>query len=394
MEPRRAPQALIVERAGRHRLDLGRDVHALFGLVFDATTLDGARDHLLQAMAQHERCFLSTPNINFAMAAQRDPTFRDSVRRSDFSVPDGAPIVRIARWMGLPLTERVAGSDLFAALRHGGRTPPIRVYFFGGPPGVSAAASEVLRQEGQGMTGVGGEEAGWGDVASMSSPELLARMAQAEPDLISVALGAKKGQAWIEHNRERLPPAVVSHLGAVVNFVAGRVQRAPALWQRLGLEWLWRIVEEPGLWQRYAGDGWALLRVVATKVWPWRRALAQHADVARVPAQWQRQLATGHSLYALSGALTASAIDPLRALWHADLQAGLTLRLNLREVSHVDSAFLGLAAMVQAWQGGALIDDPHACSAWVRQTFEAHGVDDLLAHTAGSATATAASPLP
>jgi len=79
-----------------------------------------------------------------------------------------------------------------------------------------------------------------------------------QADFLVVALGAKKGQAWILHNLEHLQVPVVSHLGAVVNFVAGTVQRAPAAWQRAGLEWLWRIKEEPALFGRYWNDGLAL----------------------------------------------------------------------------------------------------------------------------------------
>ncbi len=383
--PRQAvtPAQWRVQRPGRYTLDLSRDVHALLGLVFDATTLQGACTHLLGAVDRREPCFLSTPNANFAMAGLRDTEFRNSVRRSDYSVADGKPIVTIARWMGIPLTERVAGADVFAALReaHAGRQP-LRVYFFGGPPGASAAACEVLNAEQRGMLGVGSDEGGFGDVAAMSSTAVRERIAQARPQLISVALGAKKGQAWIELNRAHLPPAVVSHLGAVVNFVAGSVQRAPLVWQRFGLEWVWRIRQEPGLWRRYFDDSRALLGYVGQRIAPWvlrRRRL--DPQLASAPATLARTVTANTVDYELKGAWTAGKLPALRAQLTEDLQAGHRVTLRLAGVSHVDSAFLGLVAITQAWQGGTMVEDGPQCAPWVRQTFFAHGVEDLLAHT-------------
>ncbi|MCD8512378.1 MAG: WecB/TagA/CpsF family glycosyltransferase, partial [Nitrincola sp.] len=102
---------------------------------------------------------------------------------------------------------------------------------------------------------------GRGDVASMSTPEIIEKINLSQADFLVVSLGAKKGQAWILHNLDKIQVPVVSHLGAVVNFVAGTVKRAPKVWQKLGLEWLWRIVEEPYLWKRYASDGFAALKM-------------------------------------------------------------------------------------------------------------------------------------
>lgn len=250
------------------------------GLPFDVMDTQGAAERLSGAMRDGQRLFLSTPNLNFLVAAQRDEAFRASVLASDLSVADGMPVVWLARLQGTPLPERVAGSSLFDLLRRGagqqvlGR--PIKVYFFGGPPGVAERACAVLNAEhaaGRGhMRGVGAQCPGFGPVGAMSPPEAIAAINASGADFLVVALGAQKGQAWIMHNLDRLTVPVVSHLGAVVNFVAGTVQRAPLAWQRLGLEWLWRIRQEPQLFRRYWSDGWALLRLVARAVAQRRRA--------------------------------------------------------------------------------------------------------------------------
>lgn len=240
------------------------------GLPFDVVTTSEAVNRVSSAIQQQQRLFFSTPNLNFLVMALQDEAFRQSVLASGLSLADGMPVVWLSRLQGTPVPERVAGSTVFELLRAGagqssmGR--PIKVYFFGGPPGVAEKASAVLNAEhaqgGGHMVGVGAFCPGFGSVADMSTPELIAAINASGADFLVVALGAKKGQAWIMHNLDRLTVPVVSHLGAVVNFVAGTVERAPLRWQRWGLEWLWRIRQEPALFKRYWSDGWGLLHLI------------------------------------------------------------------------------------------------------------------------------------
>ncbi len=248
------------------KTDFRRPVYCLLGLPFDAVRRDDAIRRI-GAASPSQPCFLSTPNLNFLIASQRDPGFRDSVIRSDLSVADGMPLVWMARLLGVPIPERVTGSDLFEALVRGeGRA--LTVYFFGGPDGVAEAASARLNAMAGPMRCVGFASPGFGSVEQMSDPEIIAGINNSGAEFVVVALGARKGQAWIERNRNALDAPVISHLGAVINFVSGSLARAPVLLQKLGLEWLWRIKEEPALWGRYARDAWALLLLIVTRVVP------------------------------------------------------------------------------------------------------------------------------
>ena len=226
----------------------------LLGVDFDTETLSQTVERVRDAALTRRPLFLSTANVNFVVAAARNAAFHRSLVASDLCVPDGSPIVWFAKLVGLPLRERVAGADVFEALRASTGTP-INVYFFGGPEGAAARAGAVLNDENGGVRCVGYAYPGFGDVDSMSTDALLEQINAARPDFVVVALGAVKGQAWIMRNRGRLSAPVVSHLGAVVNFVAGDVQRAPRWVRRIGLEWLWRIRSEPSLFTRYAKDG-------------------------------------------------------------------------------------------------------------------------------------------
>ena len=252
--------------------DLNREVYCLAGVPFDAVDMAGAVTRIRSAIASRKRCFLSTPNLNFLIACRKDPAFRNSVINSDLSVADGMPIIWMARLLGIPLKERVAGSSLFDEIRRlGGEDgKPISVYFFGGPDGVAEQAFNMLNDEAGGMRGVGHLCPGFGSVEEMSSQGIIDKINASNADFLVVALGARKGQEWIEHNRDHLNVPVISHLGAVVNFVAGTVSRAPLWMQRSGLEWLWRIKEENGLWKRYFYDGYALLKLLVMDVLPYK----------------------------------------------------------------------------------------------------------------------------
>ena len=256
--------------SGNHaslRTDFRRPVHCILGLPFDAVSMNEVMRRIGSASVSR-RCFLSTPNLNFLIASQSNAAFRDSVIRSDLSVADGMPLVWIASLLGIPIRERVAGSDVFEALARDGETK-LKVFFFGGTPHVAEQACNRLNgMPESNLRCVGYASPGFGSIEEMSDPEMIEQINRSGADFVVVSLGAAKGQAWIEHNREALNAPVISHLGAVVKFVAGTVSRAPFLVQKLGLEWLWRIKEEPVLYRRYAVDAFALLRLLVTHILP------------------------------------------------------------------------------------------------------------------------------
>lgn len=330
--------------------DFQRDVYCLLGLPFDALTLVQAEAALLQAVRTRQRCFLSTPNLNFLISALTDTPFRDSVLRSDLSVADGMPIVWLARAFGVPITERVAGSTLFELLRTQVAIP-VSVFFFGGPDGVAQRAHEALNAGASaGMRSVGFHSPGFGTLADMSSAAVMAQINDSGADFLIVALGAKRGQTWIEHNLSRLRTPLVSHLGAVVNFVAGTVTRAPSRLGGLGLEWLWRIKEEPALWRRYASDGATFLRLLLTRVLP--GALAARRQRARrgPPLAVSVSRAGDSATLTLSGACCQPALQALRdGLTTVTSQAG-DITVALGGIDAIDHAAIGLLMLLYGHQ--------------------------------------------
>lgn len=242
-----------------------RETVCVLGLPIDAITMQDVVDRIHAAARSREKCFISTPNLNFLVNARKDPGFRASVLQSDLSVVDGISLLCAARLMGVRLPGRVSGADMFMALREHPTQKPLKVFFLGGPPGAAQRAQDVVNKENKGVICVGHDDAGFGDIESMSSVTLIDKINHCQPDFVVVSLGAIKGQAWIMRNRHRLEAPVISHLGAVVNFTAGTVQRAPRWMQRFGLEWLWRASTEPGLYKRYRDDALVLAKLLLNK---------------------------------------------------------------------------------------------------------------------------------
>jgi N-acetylglucosaminyldiphosphoundecaprenol N-acetyl-beta-D-mannosaminyltransferase len=329
--------------------DFDRDVYCILGLPFDRVSLAEASRKMRTASTTQQRCFLSTPNLNFAIACMSDAAFRNSVIQSDLSIADGMPLIWIARAIGLPVRERVAGSSVFQTLRERQEKTdsaavdgPMKVYFFGGPPGVAEAASLKLNAIPSAMRCVGFDSPGFGSIEEMSDAATIARINASDADFLVVALGAKKGQAWIQYNLARLRAPLVSHLGAVVNFVAGTVSRAPVWAQKTGLEWLWRIKEEPKLWRRYWDDGVALLQLMVTRVIPCVLASRRQAPPASdfTPAGIIGRHQDGAYVLAFPAALGEANSAPLRVALRTAALAAEPLILDCSKTHFIDSAAL------------------------------------------------------
>jgi len=360
------------------RMDFQRPVICLFGMVFDTIGLDQAVARVRDAAARGEPLMITTPNLNYVVAARTDADFRHSALHSQLCVVDGMPLVWAARALGLPLTERVSGSDLFEGLRRVKDGAPIKAYFFGGPQGAAEEACRRVNAQGGGVHCVGGQSPGFVPVETLSEPACIEPIRAAGADLVIVAVGIKKGQAWIDRNRGRLGAPVVAYFGAVVNFTAGSVRRAPRWMSRLGFEWLWRILQEPALWRRYFDDGRAALGLALRCLLPlWWRRLRAPSD----PRQGEASLtATPQgTLLRLIGHLEGPGQAPLRSALAEAARARAPIEIDMTALQDLDAHACGLLLLLHAWQRD--IGQPlqlRAVPGPVRRRLRHHGADFLL----------------
>lgn len=327
--------------------DLSRDVYGLLGIPIDGTGIAEVVHAIEQATRSKTTFLVSTANLNFLVASQSDNSFRETLLSSDLCTPDGMPIVWLARILGIPIRARVAGSDLYEALKskHAG----LKVFFFGGDEGMAEKACQTLNAETCPMKCVGSLYPGFGTIDDMSTASVIDTINEADADFLAVALGAKKGQAWLYRNQNRLRAPVRIHLGAVINFQAGAINRAPLAMQRWGLEWLWRIKEEPHLWRRYWADGLILIRLLVGRVLPLVAIKKWHSITGRdAPLRIEADDAADLKSVTLNinGDATVEHVGTATFAFREALGAGQDIAINCAGMQFVDARFIGLLLML------------------------------------------------
>jgi N-acetylglucosaminyldiphosphoundecaprenol N-acetyl-beta-D-mannosaminyltransferase len=217
----------------------------------DAVTLDGALDAIEELIGDGKGGAVYTPNVDHIVQAERHAAFRAAYDRASLALPDGAPVVWASRVLGTPIPEKVSGSDLVWPLAHRAADCGWRVFLVGGLPGAAREAANRFRERcALDVVGVDDSRVDITDPASYAP--LLERIRAARPDVVLVAFGAPKQELFIDRVRDAIRPAVAIGVGASLDFVAGRVRRAPAWMSRVGLEWFYRLCQEPRrLWRRY-----------------------------------------------------------------------------------------------------------------------------------------------
>lgn len=330
--------------------DFQRDVWCLLGLPFDAASISFASEQIFRSSVRNRQCVISTPNINFIVTALSDSDFRDTVIFSELSLLDGMPLLWIARLVGLGINEKVSGSDLFDYICKKKKPDDefLSLFFFGGEKEAARQACKNINSEGWGASCTGYLDPGFGPVEKLSEAELINEINQSQADFLIVALGARKGQLWINLNRPRLSIPVICHLGAVINFVAGKVDRAPRWMQRSGLEWLWRTCQEPVLWRRYLFDGLVVVKLLFVRVVPyiiWRKLNSDRLANSRRPVG-HLEVGSNNTIIRINGDCLHGNLDPLREVFTSALQDSNRIELDLTDVSLIDGAFLGLCQLL------------------------------------------------
>ena len=174
------------------------------------------------------------------MLAKENPALKEALAGADIVLPDGAGIVKGAAILGRPMKEKVPGIDfacgVMARLAERGGS----VYLFGAKPGVAEAAAETLRTKFPGLVISGTSDGYFSD-----DGPIIETIKDAAPDFLLVCLGAPKQELWMAKMSGKLPVGLMVGLGGSLDVFAGTVKRAPEAWQKLDLEWLYRLLKEP-----------------------------------------------------------------------------------------------------------------------------------------------------
>ncbi len=212
----------------------------VLGVGFDNVTKAEAVERALELIDAREGRYVVTPNPEIVMLAKENPALKEALAGADIVLPDGAGIVKGAAILGRPMKEKVPGIDfacgVMARLAERGGS----VYLFGAKPGVAEAAAETLRTKFPGLVISGTSDGYFSD-----DGPIIEKIKDAAPDFLLVCLGAPKQELWMAKMSGKLPVGLMVGLGGSLDVFAGTVKRAPVAWQKLDLEWLYRLLKEP-----------------------------------------------------------------------------------------------------------------------------------------------------
>lgn len=313
----------------------------VLGVPVDELTLESALERIDEFIAVGRasgKCHqIATINADFVVNALHDPDLRHILRTVDMATADGTPVVWAARLLGVPLKDRVAGADLVPALAARAAERGYSLYLLGGRPGVAARAAAILEQRYPGLRIVGVAAPQHGP-AIATDPALLEEIRRARPDILLVALGNPKQEQWINMYAADLGVPVSIGVGGTLDMIAGVTKRAPRWSHGIGLEWLFRLAQEPRrLWRRYARDGiyfsWFFLR----QWWKLRRAYPPAPEPPQPPVA---EAGPGPVL-AVIGRLEAANLGEFRARAAVALAESPLLVVDLSAATFLDSAALG-----------------------------------------------------
>lgn len=221
------------------RVPLG-SIHA------DVIDFNGAVDRIVALCRAGQGGSVVTPNVDHVVMAEHNAALKAAYDGASLSLVDGKPLVWLAQAMNQPLPGKISGSDLIRPLVARAAQEGLRCFFLGGMEGIAQRAADILVAEHPGLIVAGCYSPPFGFEKNPEQDQAVVDVvAAAKPDLVFIALGAPKQELWWHKHQQALAPAVGLGIGASLDFIAGVVTRAPSWMSDAGLEWVYRLVQEP-----------------------------------------------------------------------------------------------------------------------------------------------------
>ena len=238
----------------------------VLGVHVSAVSMAEAVTEIERWVTEDQRRYVCVTGVHGVMESRRDPTLQRIHNDSGLTTPDGMPLVWCARAAGFGGVERVYGPDLMLEVCRAGVQAGWRHYFYGGAPGVAEQLADRLSRRFEGLAVAGTWCPPYRELRDDEVDEVVARVNASGADIVWVGLSTPKQERWMAAFRERLAAPVLLGVGAAFDFHAGRVRQAPALLQRAGLEWAFRLAVEPGrLWRRYLRNNPAFVAAIVRR---------------------------------------------------------------------------------------------------------------------------------
>ncbi len=234
----------------------------ILGVPVDMVDKDQAMSAFCDSFAQEGLTMVVTPNSEIVQNASRDDELKALIESADLIIPDGIGLVYASKIIGCPLKERVTGIDFLESIIGYLDANGKSVYFFGSKPGVADAAAENIRKKYPGLI-IAGTHHGY--FKQEEEPRIVEEINASGADFLCVALGAPKQERFISDYRQTLNVKGAIGVGGSLDVWSGNLKRAPEFYRKHGLEWLYRLIQEPGRYKRMLALPVFMMRVVLSR---------------------------------------------------------------------------------------------------------------------------------
>ena len=212
----------------------------------DNLTMAEALLEIDKLIKQNKKAYVVTPNVDHIVQLERGGPLTEVYKNADLILTDGKPLIWISKWYGTPIKEKISGSDLFPRLCAMAAQKGYKMYFLGAAEGVAAKAAKNLEKRFPGLQVVGTYSPPFGFENDVNEMEKIKKQIKdVVPHILIVGLGCPKQELFILHHKDELGVPISLGLGASLDFEAGNIKRAPKWMADHGLEWLFRITQDP-----------------------------------------------------------------------------------------------------------------------------------------------------
>lgn len=230
----------------------------------DNLTMDEAIKEIDTLVQERKHSYVVTPNMDHIVLLEKDKVFKEVYDNASLILTDGKPLIWIAKRQGTPIKEKVSGSDLFPQICRLSAINGYRIFILGAAEGIADKAAENLRNKNVGLQIVGTYSPPMGFERDDDEVQaIIKKINDSNADILAVALGSPKGEKFIYKIRNKITVALSISIGATIDFEAGNVKRAPKWMSDHGLEWLFRITQDPKrLIRRYWNDARCIIPII------------------------------------------------------------------------------------------------------------------------------------
>jgi len=327
-----------------------RKTYNLLGLLVDFIGNDEIIDFIEQTCSSEQSYpkYIATINLYYICRALKNRVFRNAVLDAGLCFPDGMPLIWIGKFLNICHKGRVTGADLLPELIKRKLSREYNIFIFGTTPESAKVAQKVINENSKSLKAVGFLSPEIAPVEELSKEEYIKKINDSKADILFISLDSEKAMEWISRNRGKIKVKFMCVVGAAIDFLSGKKRRAPRWMQEGGLEWLYRLGQEPlRLWKRYLNDGILFIGLFFRYLLPYKIFLIKNIpELSRDKEIRFDKDESGHKVKArISGTMNEFNYSKSKDFFRDLLKSGKHVEIDLSSLRMIDNSSLGLLKM-------------------------------------------------